>query len=641
MCPNRILKATIVSIFTVLLILSPLSPLLADPQPAVAGCVDCGVTGETIELKYDNGTPFDQMKSQYGGCQKCQAYQGVLFTLPKGVSSSLLKKVSFYAGGGKADMGIHIMSTSPTDYFTPWDTLAKSAIKVSGADQWYEVNLPDIQVPNRFWVFLELTDLRVAPFYDERREKHDGLERSYNGYLPRSLVTAVAGSIDEFKRPQGDFMIRAYLVPEATVGRGEGHDYETIQEAIDSVEDGWRISVDEGTYDENVTVDKSVIIRSLLGPAKTVVQTSAYSDRNVFRITANCVKLSGFTIQSDNYSGGAGVYIDHASSCVISGNVIQGKKHGIYVSESSMCNILLENECKSNVTGIYVDGSENYISGNNLHGNTAAIGSAVFLSSIASLNQLRFNTVTVDSGNVATGPQVYNQSNTEKVSAVENWWGTDTGPYHPANNAGGQGPVVGDNISFNPVLAKQPVRVMTVAAQAGPFVLDARSETSALVVKQGAGSAFVSVAKFAENPAGQFRYKTPGKWIDVLFSSSQGIDEVEIRMYYTADVGSANKVAGLKEGSLRLFWWNGEKWKVCSKTKVDKENDFVWARLNLKTKPMPSDLTGTMFAVGIPKGGFAWWLIPLIIVIVIILLVVFRLFWVLVVRREGRYTSID
>jgi len=189
---------------------------------------------------------------------------------------------------------------------------------------------------------------------------------------------------------------------------------------------------------------------------------------------------------------------------------------------------------------------------------------------------------------------------------------------------------------YQPWLAKQPVRVKTAAARAGPFWIDSRAETSAMVVKQGAGSAFLSVASFAENPMGKFKYKTPEKWIDVLVSSDKGIDEAEIRVYYTADEYNTSEVSGLKEGSLRLFWWNGEKWKKCSKTGVDKDSDFVWAKLNPKSKPTPNDLTGTMFAVGVPKGGFAWWLIPLIFVFVIIALVLIRLFWVLALGR-GRY----
>jgi parallel beta-helix repeat protein len=616
MLTSRAFKGAIVSILAVLLMLSVSVPVLLSPQPAAAQ-TDCGITGATIELKYDDGIPFGQMSDQLGGCDACSTYQGVEFSLPEGVSSSVMTKVRFYAGSGKTkgDVWIHIMDTD-LNYLTP-----KLKYTITKED-WHEVVLPDVVVPNKFWVWVQRTTKKVMPFYDIKKTG-----QSWNGSDPTKLER------EGYKRPAGDLMIRAYIVPEATVGKGKDYDYQSIQEAIDSVWDGWRIIVGDGTYQENVTVNKSVTIKSLSGPAKTTVQTSPpYPDNNVFTITASCVRLSGFTIQSATDTGRAGVSIKGASGCVVSGNVMVNNNYGIYVSENSTGNILLENECTLNTTGIYIDGSDNYISGNNLHANTAAIGSAVYLSSIASGNQLRFNTITVDPGTdpaAAASPQVYNQSSTEEVSAVENWWGTDSGP----SNADGQGPAVGEMVDYAPWLAKQPVRVKTVAAQAGPFILDGRTETSTVVVKQGTGSAFVSVASFAENPAGEFRYKTPGKWIDVLSSSTQGIDEVEIRVYYTADEVAALK---LKEGSLRLFWWNGEKWKVCSKTKVDKENDFVWAKLNLKTKPTPSDLTGTMFAVGIPKGGFAWWLIPLIIVFVIIALVAIRLFWVLVVGR-GRY----
>ena len=636
---GRKLKTTIISALTLLVMLSPLSPLLFDPHQALAQPVDCGATGATMELKYDNWEvdgAVGQMHDQLSGCDSCQRYQGVLFSLPEGVTSSVLKKVRFYAGGGKASLGVHILGTldgfyaDVENYLTPkfWVPISEK----EGQGKWYEVSLADVRVPSKFWVFLELENLKVAPFYDIRRKGP-----SWNGFNPDTPV-AVNVAQDNFKRAAGDFLIRAYIVPEVTVGKGTDYNYQTIQSAIDSVSDGWNLIVYPGTYSENITVDKSLTIKSLSGPAKTVVQTSPpYSDNNVFRITASCVKLSGFTMQSATYAGRAGVRLEDASGCVVSGNVIQDNSYGIYVSEGSTGNILLENECKFNTTGVYIDGSENYVSGNRLHGNTAPIGSAVFLSSTASGNQLRFNTVTVDPGtdpSVADGPQVYNQKSSEQGNAVENWWGTDTGP----SNAGGQGPAVGDTVQFDPWLAKQPVRVNTVAGQTGPFFLDSRSETSAVVVKQGAGTAFISVANFAENPQGEFRYKTLQKWIDVLLSNTQSIDEVEIRVYYTADEVAALK---LKEGSLRLFWWNGQKWKVCSKSSVDKTNDFVWAKLNLKSKPTPSDLTGTMFAVGIPKGGFAWWLIPLIILIVIILLFVFRLFWVLVVKREGGYTSID
>ena len=175
------------------------------------------------------------------------------------------------------------------------------------------------------------------------------------------------------------------------------------------------------------------------------------------------------------------------------------------------------------------------------------------------------------------------------------------------------------------------MRVKTVASSTGEYTADARGETSITVTKQGSGTPVVSVASFAENPAGKFPTKAMGKWVDVLFSSADGVEEAEISVFYTAD-----EIAGLKEGSLRLYWWDieKEKWKACSKSGVDKISDFVWAKVDLKSRPSVTDLNGTYFAVGLAKGGFSWWVIPLIIVIVVILLIAFRLFWVLVVKSE-------
>jgi parallel beta-helix repeat protein len=612
-----IVKSAALVVVSVLLCLLPLLTIGIPATQAETVCTQSATT----ELAYDDGIAMDRALPGMGGCPSCTIFQGVKFQLPHGLSSSTLTATRIYAGTGKGKLVVYVTDAQRGYLSDP------ITFNVNGT-RWYDVTLPNIVVGSEFYIFAQrekketyLTKL-VEPYYDSRRHG-----------------TSVCGSsVEAFVIPPGDFMIRAVIVPQVNVGPGQ--DYETIQEAVDSVWDGWTITVHKGTYSENVTVDKSVIIRSLSGAAQTIVRTSPpYSDNNVFRITASCVRLSGFTIEGgDTHNGRAGVLIEEASGCVVSENVILGNNYGIYVTENSTRNILLENDCKSNETGIYIDGSENYVSGNKLHGNTAPIGSAVFLSSIASGTQLRFNTVTVDPGTdpaVAAGPQVYNQNSNEQVSAIGNWWGTDTGPTEPSN-PGGQGPVVGQAVLYNPWLTKQPLRVETAAASGGDFTMDARAKTSTVVLKQGAGTPIVSAASFGENPFDKLHGKPTGQWIDVLFSSTNGIDEVEIRQSYTVD-----QLAGLKEGSLRLFWWNGDKWKVCSKTGVDKKNDFVWAKLNVKSKPSPSDLTGTMFAVGAPKGGFAWWLIPLIIFIVILLLVVFRLIWVLVVKREDAYTSIE
>jgi len=600
---------------------SGLSPLLRLPA-AAQSCQDATTTG--FELKWDDGVAWDTVSRRTVACTSCMIYQGVQFTLPEGMSTTTLTKARVYAGPGKDIVKVHVTGADRHRLIDAVELAVDDA-------KWYEIALPDVTVSTGFCIFVECHKFSnnaatgVEPFFDD------------DGWSGHSLYgeTIAAAYPHTLGDALGDFMIRAVITPTAQVGIGQ--DYETIQEAVDSVWDGWTILVHEGTYNENVTVDKSVIIKSISGPSKTVVQTSPpYSDNNVFRITASCVTLSGFTIESATFNGRAGVYIDDASDCLISGNVIQDNNYGIYVSEASTNNILLENECEYDTTGIYLDGSQNWVSGNTLHGNTALLGSAVFLSSVAFANRLVFNSVTVDPGTdpaVAAAPQVYNNNSAEQVNATENWWGTDTGP----SNAGGQGPVVGEGIQFDPWLTKQPLRVRTSPVAAGAYTMNAIEEMDAIMLKDGSGTPVVSVASFAENPFRKFPGK-PMRWLDVLLGSTVGVDQVEIRLYYTMEELAASDV---KAGSLRFFWWNGERWKKCSKTSVNKQDGFVYARLNLKTKPSSSDLGGTMFAVGKPKTGSAWWLIPLILVIVIIVLILFRILWVLRTRREGGYTSID
>lgn len=590
-------------------------PLVQDTTQAQTETVYCG-DFQTLELKYDDGIAFGTVRDLNIGCAPCYLYQGVQFSLPEGCDSAALVSVHLYLGG-KGKTELHIMDAAMEYIGIPITCSANG-------EAWYQVPTGDRIVPNRFWIFTKhISD--VMPFYDTKRTGTSNI-----GDEPGLL------NADPDNFPRGDFLIRAVIVPQVNVGAGQ--DFETIQAAVDSVWDGWTIAVHEGTYGENVTVDKSVTIKSVSGPDRTVVHTSeSHPNSDVFRITASCVRLSGFTIQGSVGSGTAGVHLEDVSGCVVSGNVIKNNEYGVYVSDDCASNILLENVCAFNTNGIYVDGSGNYIMGNSLHGNTARVGSAAYLSVSASANQLRFNSVTIHPGTdpvAAASAQVYNQNSTEEASAIENWWGTDTGP----SNAGGQGPLVGDVIRYDPWLTKQPVRVGCSATGPGAYAMDARRETNVIVVKEGIGTPVVSTATFAENPFGEFPGNEMGKWIDVLFDKSVGVDQLEVRLYYTVEDLAA---AGLKEESLRFFWWNGEEWKKCSKTSVDTKDDFVWTRLNLKTKPTSNDLGGTMFAVGVPKSGFAWWLIPIIVVIVLLLLIVFRLVWVLVARRGGGYTSID
>jgi parallel beta-helix repeat protein len=572
-------------------------------------------------LYYDDGISTGFVDK---GCDPCANFQGVRFSLSGGVKSATINSVRFYAkpkaGGGNVQVFVkgkdHVTDiVPPITYFvggTGWHTVAFSGVVATGD----------------FWVWVRRMDLGTSVGHDYF---NDG-GRSFVGEHP-SIITSW-GSVKERTEGLGDIMIRAAISQEIHVGQGQ--DYSTIQAAVDAASPGLNIIVHDGTYNENVTVWKALAIRSQNGPTKTIVQTNtAY--RNTFTVTAPNVSLSGFTIKHITDLGGTGVSLENDGCSLVSGNVIVDNTYGIYVSENSTKNILLENECKLNANGIYIDGSQNYISGNKLHGNTSLIGSAVLVSDSASGNYLRFNSITVDPETdslVAGGPQVYNQNSAEQLSATHNWWGSASGP----SSAG-----VGEKVLSDLWLNQAPLGVKTEGTNTGAYTINSRAQTSGEVAKEGSGMPVVSVASFAENPAlsvasltgktvGLFPAKPIGKWIDALFSSTDGVEQAEIRVYYTAD-----EIAGLKEGSLRLYWWNGEneKWSVCSKSRVDKGFDFVWTKVDLESKPGLTDLNGTYFAVGIPKGGgLSWWLIPLIIVILVVVLIAFRLFWVLVVKSE-------
>ncbi len=121
--------------------------------------------------------------------------------------------------------------------------------------------------------------------------------------------------------------------------------------------DGHTIVVDPGTYRENVKVNKSVTIRATSGNhVDTIVQANDSKD-HVFTITAESVKLSGFTIK-----GAKG-----------------DKKAGIHISSSN--NRITDNNATSNFIGIALSGSrENKIINNTANSNRYA-GLALLFSS--------------------------------------------------------------------------------------------------------------------------------------------------------------------------------------------------------------------------------------------------------------------
>lgn len=149
-----------------------------------------------------------------------------------------------------------------------------------------------------------------------------------------------------------------------------GLDYATIQEAIDANEtlDGHTIYVEQGTYFENVWLNKSL---SLMGQNRnsTIIDGNGNGDV-IYVYNANKVNITGFTVQNRGGPFARGISLLDSSGSNISFNVITGNNLGIEVWGSSSSDLLSYNSIFNNSeSGISLErdaGSAN-ISHNMIH----------------------------------------------------------------------------------------------------------------------------------------------------------------------------------------------------------------------------------------------------------------------------------
>jgi len=180
----------------------------------------------------------------------------------------------------------------------------------------------------------------------------------------------------------------------------------------------------------------------------------------------------------------------------------------------------------------------------------------------------------------------------EILDVARNWWGASDGPR-------GLGTGSGDSVSvrteFEPWLGAPLVTVKTESVT--DATMDVRSEADTQVGVNG--TATVTVVKYGDNPGETPICLTPlDKYIDVYVPDTGDVEGIEIRLYYT---GSEVAAAGVAEGSLRLFWWDGTEWVECSDGGVETggTGDYsghLWARITEDSSPSLAQLSGTPFA---------------------------------------------
>jgi len=120
--------------------------------------------------------------------------------------------------------------------------------------------------------------------------------------------------------------VRTIVVPD---------DYVSIREAIDNAADGDTIFVKEGTYHENVVVNKSL---SLVGENvdTTIIDGNPPEGYRIpIKIQCDNVSVSGFKL----LYGYAGITVGEVKFCSISGNRIASNQHGILLVGTSFSNV--------------------------------------------------------------------------------------------------------------------------------------------------------------------------------------------------------------------------------------------------------------------------------------------------------------
>ena len=172
---------------------------------------------------------------------------------------------------------------------------------------------------------------------------------------------------------------------DSTGDGSSGSPWKTIQFAIDNVQSGDTIHVENGTYTENVDVNKTV---NLIGDGyQNTTVSAASSGDHVFDVSVNNVNISGFTVTGATNSGKGGIYLNNANNSNIFNNNASNNNYGIYLSYSFTNSLINNTANANNGRGIYIA----YSSSNNLTNNTANSNSIGIRLYSSSLNILRDN----------------------------------------------------------------------------------------------------------------------------------------------------------------------------------------------------------------------------------------------------------
>jgi hypothetical protein len=266
-------------------------------------------------------------------------------------------------------------------------------------------------------------------------------------------------------------------------------DHPTIQQAVNAANPGDTISVRAGIYNENVTVDRWLILRGENAGISAGSNPGTRDAESIINgqitIQVSDVRVNGFRVNS---VGAAGIYVnggtnDHTFSNNIFHGPGPGAGRGIELGGNTNGIVVSNNEFTNWLSGIYVNPSGNNalsVRGNNFHGNSVGIGSDGLNNVSVEYNDFTSNGEGwgySDDGDVggsnleahgnnfvdnatAIANHTWDDATKDLIDATGNWWGHPSGPFDdstgpPQYNPTGQGDPVTDWVEYDPFLTEE------------------------------------------------------------------------------------------------------------------------------------------------------------------------------------------
>jgi len=203
--------------------------------------------------------------------------------------------------------------------------------------------------------------------------------------------------------------------------------YQNITDALEHALDGHTVFVYNGTYCENIVVDKSV---SLVGEDRDLTTIDGSGTGTVISITANNVNIKGFTIRgSGTLKYDSGIFAQQFGGNEISHNRIINNNDGIHF-ELSSGNVISDNIISSNNNdGIFLCLSSDQVSGNTITNNDDGIDLFMSTYNVISGNIISSNNNGIRIDSTRGGNVIYhnNFNNINQVkSESTNFWDYDS-----------------------------------------------------------------------------------------------------------------------------------------------------------------------------------------------------------------------